>query len=168
MDAYAAFRSRDYRFLLAGLFLSNFGTQMLSLAVSWDLYTQTRSALVLGNVGFVQVAPFLFFALLAGHVADRYDRRRTLIITQLIVLAASVPLLSGFRSVSVIYACLFFLALGRAFQWPARQALLQHIIEPDALSNAITWNSSARKFRASAVPPWRAFCSRPPAAASSI
>jgi len=118
---------------------------MLSLAVSWDLYTQTRSALVLGNVGFVQVAPFLFFALIAGHVADRYDRRRTMVITQMLALASSVPLLIGSRSVAVIYACLFFLALGRAFQWPARQALLQHIIEPGTLSNAITWNSSAQE-----------------------
>src|SRR5271165_7128521 len=103
LDAYAAFRSRDYRLLFAGLFLSNFGSQMLSLGVSWDLYTRTRSALVLGNVGFVQVAPFLFFALIAGHVADRYDRRRTLVLTQLVALAASIPLLAGFRSVPVIY-----------------------------------------------------------------
>ena len=80
MDAYSAFRSRDYRLLLAGLFLSNFGMQMLSVAVSWDLYLQTQSALVLGNVGFVQVAPFLLFALFAGHVADRYDRRRTMVL----------------------------------------------------------------------------------------
>src|SRR5579863_7359137 len=133
LDAYAAFRSRDYRLLFAGLFLSNFGSQMLSLAVSWDLYTQTRSALVLGNVGFVQVAPFLLFALISGHVADRYDRRRTLVLTQMVALAAAVPLLTGLRSVPLIYTCLFFLALGRAFQWPTRQALLQHIIEPGAL-----------------------------------
>lgn len=129
--------------MLAGLFLSNFGSQMLSLAVSWDLYIQTRSALVLGNVGFVQVAPFLCFALVAGHVADRYDRRRTMVLTQTTALLASIPLLLGFHTVPEIYTCLFFLALGRAFQWPARQALLQHVITPDALSNAITWNSSA-------------------------
>ena len=92
MDAYSAFRSRDYRLLLAGMFLSNFGMQMLSVAVSWDLYLQTKSALVLGNVGFVQVAPFLLFALFAGHVADRYDRRRTMILAQVLLLAASVPL----------------------------------------------------------------------------
>lgn len=129
--------------MLAGMFLSSFGSQMLSLAVSWDLYLQTRSAIVLGNVGFVQVAPFLLFALIAGHFADRYDRRRIMVMTQTMALLASIPLVLGFRSVPEIYACLFFLALGRAFQWPARQALLQHVITPDALSNAITWNSSA-------------------------
>src|SRR5580698_5543363 len=128
--------------MLAGWCLSNFGTQMLSLAVSWDLYIQTRSALILGNVGFVQVAPFLMFALFAGHVADRYDRRRTMVLTQVLVLAAAVPLLTGLRSVPVIYSCLFVMAFGRAFQWPARQSLLPHIVSGDALRNAITWNSS--------------------------
>ena len=146
MDAYSAFRSRDYRLLLAGLFLSNFGMQMLSVAVSWDLYLQTRSALVLGNVGFVQVAPFLLFALFAGHVADRYDRRRTMIIAQMLLLAASLPLAFGLRSVPIIYSCLFLVAFGRAFQWPARQSLLPHIVPAEALNNAITWNSSVQEF----------------------
>jgi MFS family permease len=131
--------------MLAGLFLATFGSQMLSLAVSWDLYIQTRSALILGNVGFVQVAPFLLFALFTGHVADRYDRRRTMVLTQLLVLTASVPLLMGLRSVPVIYSCLFLMAFGRAFQWPARQSLLPHIVSGDALRNAITWNSSAQE-----------------------
>jgi len=80
LDAYASFRHRDYRLLLTGNFVSSFGLQMLSVAVSWDLYVQTRSALVLGNVGFVQVAPFLLFAVFAGGLADRVDRRRILIV----------------------------------------------------------------------------------------
>jgi MFS family permease len=145
LHAYSAFRSRDYRFLLAGQFLANFGMQMLSVAVSWDLYIQTKSALVLGNVGFVQVAPFILFALFAGHVADRYDRRRTLILTQIPILAASLLLIFGFRSVAVIYGCLFLAACGRAFQWPTRQALLPHIVTDEILSNAITWNSSVQE-----------------------
>jgi MFS family permease len=145
LDAYSAFRSRDYRLLASGLFLSTFGAQMLSVAVSWDLYLQTRSAVVLGNVGFVQVAPFLLFALWAGHVADRYDRRRTMVIAQLLILAGSLPLAAGFRSVPVIYSCLFVTAFGRAFQWPARQALLPHVVPAEALRNAITWNSSVQE-----------------------
>jgi MFS family permease len=145
LEAYSAFRSRDYRFLLTGLFLSNFGMQMLSVAVSWDLYVQTKSALVLGNVGFVQVAPFILFALFAGHAADRYDRRRTMILTQFLLLTASVLLMIGFRSVALVYGCLFLTACGRAFQWPARQALLPHVVVPGTLGNAITWNSSVQE-----------------------
>ncbi len=127
------------------MFLSNFGMQMLSVAVSWDLYVQTKSALVLGNVGFVQVAPFILFALFAGHVADRYDRRRTMVLTQLLFLAASVILMFGSRSVTVVYCCLFLTAFGRAFQWPTRQALLPHVVVEGTLSNAITWNSSVQE-----------------------
>src|SRR5690242_5376125 len=108
---------------------------MPSVAVSWGLYLQSRSALVLGNVGFVQVAPFLLFALFAGHVADRYDRRRTMVLAQVLLLAASIPLVAGYRSVASIYICLFLAAFGRAFQWPARQALLPHVVPPEALGN---------------------------------
>jgi MFS family permease len=51
----------------------------------------------------------------------------------------------GFRSVAAIYICLFVAAFGRAFQWPARQSLLPHVVAPEALGNAITWNSSVQE-----------------------
>ena len=145
MDAYSAFRHRDYRLLVAATFLSGFGLQMLSVAVSWDLYVQTRSALVLGNVGFAQVAPFLMFALFAGRFADQHDRRRIMIVTQILFLLASSLLIFGFRSVSMIYGCLFLTATARAFQWPARLGVLPHIVPAETLSNAITWNSSIQE-----------------------
>ena len=145
LDAYASFRLRDYRFLLAGAFLSNFGLQMLSVAVSWDLYLQTRSALVLGNVGFVQVAPYLLFSLISGHVADRYDRRQVMLLTQYLYIAASVALALNFSSVAVIYGCLLMTATARSFQAPARGAILPQIVPCEGLANAITWNSSAQE-----------------------
>jgi MFS family permease len=145
LDAYISFRLRDYRFLLAGAFLSNFGLQMLSVAVSWDLYTQTHSPLVLGNVGFVQVAPFLLFSLFAGHVADRYDRRAVMVLTQTIYLMASGILVFGHRSVPLIYTALLLTALARTFQGPARGAMLPQIVPLETLNNAITWNSSAQE-----------------------
>ncbi len=118
---------------------------MLSVAVSWDLYLQTKSAVVLGNVGFVQVAPFLMFALFAGHAADHYDRRGVMIYTQGLFLAASGLLVFGFRSVTAIYVCLFLTATARSFQWPARLGVLPLIVPPETLSNAITWNSSVQE-----------------------
>ena len=124
MDAYSSFRHRDYRLLLTGNFVSSFGLQMLSVAVSWDLYVQTKSALVLGNVGFVQVAPFLLFAVFAGGLADRLDRQRILMVTQGLLLVSSALLILGFRSVAAVYACLFLTAAARAFQWPARGSIL--------------------------------------------
>ena len=145
MDAYSSFRLRDYRLLLAGAFLSNFGLQMLSLAVSWDLYTQTRSALVLGNVGLVQVAPFVFLSLFAGHFADRHDRRGIMVLTQALYLSVSLLLVFSNHSVPVIYSCLFLTAVARTFQGPARGAILPRIVPKEAIGNAVTWNSSAQE-----------------------
>jgi MFS family permease len=126
LDAYVSFRSRDYRLLLAGNSLAVLGMQMLSVAVSWDLYQATKSAIVLGNVGLVQVTPFVVFALLAGHFADRHDRQRLLVVTQLLLIASSVLLAFNYRSVTIIYACLFLNATARTFQSPARLAILPH------------------------------------------
>lgn len=144
-DAYAAFRQKDYRYLLTGLVLSNFGLQAMSVAVSWDLYTQTHSALVLGNVGFVQVAPFILFSLFAGHVADRHDRRAIMLLTQTVYLCSALLLLVGFHSVLIIYLSLLLTAFARTFQGPARGAILPHVVPPEALSNAITWSSSGQE-----------------------
>ena len=66
MAAYAAFRSRNYRFLLAGVVLSSFSQQMLSIVVAWDLYEATRSPVVLGNVGLVQIHRCCFLPLRLG------------------------------------------------------------------------------------------------------
>lgn len=118
---------------------------MLSVAVSWDLYLQTHSALILGNVGFVQVTPFVLLSLFAGHVADRYDRRRVMVLTQCLFVAASVLLTLGFHSVLAIYGCLLLTAIARTFQGPARGAMLPQIVPMEALGNAITWNSSAQE-----------------------
>jgi MFS family permease len=145
LDAYISFRLRDFRFLLAGSFLSNFGLQMVSVAVSWDLYTQTHSALVLGNVGFVQVAPFVLFSLFAGHVADRYDRRAVMVVTQLVSLAACALLVFGHGSVVLIYSALLLTALARTFQGPARGAMITQVVPVESLNNAITWSSSAQE-----------------------
>ncbi len=145
MDAYAAFRSPNYRFLATANLFSTLGLQMIWVAVSWDLYQATKSAMVLGNVGLVQVAPFLAFALFAGHIADRYDRRRTMLVTQVLYLVASLVLVFSDRQVALIYAALFVTATARAFQGPARSAALPLIVPLESLRNAITWNSSVQE-----------------------
>jgi MFS family permease len=145
LQAYLAFQSRDYRFLLAANFFSILGMQLLAVAVSWDLYLATRSALVLGNVGLVQVAPFFLFALVAGHFADRYNRRHIILITQALALLTAVALVFSGLSVAVIYTCLFFNASARAFQGPARLSMLTQVVPVDHVGNAVAWNSSAQE-----------------------
>jgi MFS family permease len=145
LQAYAAFRSRDYKLLTAGSALSSFGLQMLWVAVSWDLYQATRSPVVLGNVGLVQVTPFLFFALFAGHIADRYNRRNIMLATQVVFLLVSILLAAATRSVALVYACLFLTATARAFQGPARSAMLPLVVPVEHLGNAIAWSSSSQE-----------------------
>ena len=115
---------------------------MLSVAVSWDLYSRTHSAMVLGNVGLVQVAPTLIFTLFAGHAADRYDRRWLMVVTQLAVFVASLIPLTGNSSVVPLYSCLFLAATARTFQWPVRGTLMPNVVPAEILGNAITWSSS--------------------------
>jgi len=124
-----------------------FSQQMLATVVGWDLYLNTRSPVVLGNVGLVQIIPVLLFTFAAGHVADRYNRSRTAMVTQVgqalvgFVLAGAG---SG-RGVSLIYAALFLTATARAFQWPATSALLPQTVPPESLTQAISWSGSARE-----------------------
>jgi MFS family permease len=145
--AYAAFRSRDYRFLLAGNVLSVLGMQMLSIVVGWDLYEATRSPVVLGNVGLVQIVPVLLLTFAAGHVADRYDRRSTLLAAQSIVASMGFVLaFSGsWRGVTLIYSCLFLSSMARTFQFPAASSLLPLVVPLEDLSNAISWNGIGRE-----------------------
>jgi MFS family permease len=145
LQAYVAFQSRDFRFLAASNFFSILGIQMLAVAVSWDLYLASHSALVLGNVGLVQVAPFFIFALVAGHFADRYDRRRILLVTQSMGLLTALVLTFSGLSVAVIYTCLFFNATARAFQGPARLSMLTQMVPVEHVSNAVAWNSSVQE-----------------------
>ena len=123
------------------------GQQMLAIVVAWDLYRITHSALALGNVGLAQVLPVFLFTFITGHVADRYDRRRTVVITQLAAAAVGLLLaLSGeFRSVLMIYGCLFLIATARAFQWPTTSSMLPQTVPLEHLTNAISWNGSARE-----------------------
>jgi len=120
---------------------------MLSIVVGWDLYNVTRSPVVLGNVGLVQIVPVFLFTFAAGHVADRYDRRTTLLVAQSIVAAMGFVLaFSGaLRGVTLIYTCLFFSGLARTFQFPAASSLLPKVVPLEHLSNAISWNGMGRE-----------------------
>ena len=74
-DPYAALRERDFRLFLSGNFLWVLGFKMQTVAVGYEVFQRTGSPLALGLVGLVQILPVLALALIAGHVADRFDRR---------------------------------------------------------------------------------------------
>jgi MFS family permease len=119
---------------------------MVSLAIGWDLYDRTSSAFVLGLVGLVQVIPVLAFALVAGYVADHYDRVKVVILSQAVLVAGSLVLTAlayWHWPIAFIFACLLVMGIGTAFNGPAARALPTVVVPAYALENAATWNSSA-------------------------
>jgi MFS family permease len=144
-DPYAAFRVPEYRLYAFGYLVTNLGANMQSVAVGWEIYERTGSAMALGWVGLIQAAPIMLLALVSGHAADRFDRRRIILLGQLVMALCSVGLAvsSHVRApVQWMYLMLFLGAVGRAFFWPASQALLPQLVSDDLFGNAVTWRST--------------------------
>jgi len=148
-DPYAALRYRDFRLLEAGRFITTFGSEMLTFAIGWELWIRTNSALALGMVGLVQALPILLLSLPAGHVADQYNRRRIVILTEvgLAFCSLSLAALSYYQgALWLVYACLLGIGIARAFNDPASSTLLPETIPPELFSRAASWNSSVWQF----------------------
>jgi MFS family permease len=120
--------------------------EMQSVAVGWQVYEITRRPLDLGLVGLAQFLPGVFLFLVAGHTADRHDRRRILNICYFGFVMCSGLLLvfaiRGMRSVNLIYAILLLLGVVRCFNWPASRALLPQLVPAHYFSKAVAWNAS--------------------------
>src|SRR4051812_11126293 len=89
VDISALRASRDLRLLITGNVVSGLGTQAALVALPYQLYTQTHSALLTGLLGAVELVPLVAMALLGGALADRYDRRRLLLLDQIALVATS-------------------------------------------------------------------------------
>ncbi len=145
-DPYAVLRVRDFRLLIAGRFITSFGNEMLTFAISWELWLRTNSALALGMVGLVQVIPVILLSLPGGHFADQHNRRRIIVVTQTVfaLSALGLAVLSYIQGPLVlIYACLLLIGIARAFNDPAASTLIPETVPPELFTNAATWNSSA-------------------------
>jgi MFS family permease len=145
-DPYAPLRIKDFRLYLVSSMVLTIGGQMQSVAVGWELYERTRSAMALGLVGLVQIAPVLLLALPAGHAADRYSRKHLLILAQSLMAVSSVglALLSVSQGpVPLIYGCLLLAGSAQAINRPARWSFLPQLVPGALLAGAVTWNTSA-------------------------
>jgi MFS family permease len=145
-DPYQALRYRDFRLLFFGTFIANIGEQMITIAVGWELYERTNSALALGIVGLVQIIPVVLLSLPAGQLADRQDRKRIVIAAQSVMALASIGLmvLSFTRgSLILIYGCLLLIGIGTAFNSPANSTLLPQTVPERLFANAATWESGS-------------------------
>ena len=127
--------------------LSNVAFNMLGVAVGWQLYALTGSALDLGLVGLAQFAPIVLLTLVVGQVADRYDRRLIAAICQLVQAGAAAVLVEGsahgWLSSTSIFAIVALIGAARAFENPTTTALVSDIVPRAQVSRAMAWLVSA-------------------------
>lgn len=145
--ALRALSHRNYRLFFGGQSISLIGTWMTRIATAWLVYRLTHSAFLLGIVGFAGQIPGFFLAPFAGVWIDRWDRHRTLVITQVLSMLQSLALagLALGNVITISETIWLSLAQGliNAFDMPARQAFVVEMVEQRAdLSSAIALNSS--------------------------
>jgi MFS family permease len=147
ITTFTAFKSRNYRLYFIGQCISLIGTWMQKTAVSWVVYALTHSKFMLGLSLFASMFPAFIFSFIGGVTADRHNRYRLLLITQIASMVQAVALtlliISKHYNVWAILALSFVLGVINAFDVPARQSLVNELIEDKRyLGNALALNSS--------------------------
>ena len=146
---FASLSVRNYRFWAAGALVSNVGTWMGRVGQDWLVLTQLtdHSSSALGIVTGLQFLPFILLAPWAGSIADRFDKRRILMVTQsLLALTSAVTavlVVTGSVTLSMIYVLAFVQGLITAVDNPARQAFVSEVVPADVLPNAVALNSAS-------------------------
>ncbi|HVP89265.1 MAG TPA: MFS transporter [Casimicrobiaceae bacterium] len=143
----SVFRHRSFRQYWIARLTSVFAYQMQTVAVGWQMYALTGSALDLGLVGLAQFLPSIALLLVVGHVADRHDRRRILTWCQRTEAAAAITLaalsITGAITREAIFAMVVVIGAARAFEMPTQQTLLPATVPFELLSRAVAANASA-------------------------
>jgi MFS family permease len=123
------------------------GFQMVGVAVAWQLYELTGSALDLGLVGLVQFVPMIVLTLVVGQVADRCDRRLIVVMCEFVKAAAAVVLalgaLGGWQTRATIFGLVALLGAAQAFENPAMSALVPEVVARPLIAPAMAWVISA-------------------------
>ncbi|HQQ63729.1 MAG TPA: MFS transporter [Pseudomonadales bacterium] len=122
-------------------------TQMLMVAVGWQIYAITSSAFDLGMVGLISFIPQVLLVLVTGQVADHFDRQRVTCICQMIecVVVAILALgsFAGWLTRNDIYGLVLFFGTARAFETPTLQTMLPSLVSADVLPRAISLSAAA-------------------------
>jgi MFS family permease len=142
-----ALRHRNYKLFFSGQLISLIGTWMQGLAMGWLVYRLTNSAFMLGLVGFASQIPTLFLSPFAGVLLDRWDKHKTIVITQTLSMVQAFILsylvLSGGVQIWQLVLLNIFIGMVNGFDIPARQSFIVEMIEDRSdLGNAIALNSS--------------------------
>jgi MFS family permease len=147
--AYAGLRNANFTRYLTGRFVASLGQQMLVVAIDWELYRRTHSALSLAFVGLSMMIPMILCTVPAGHFADTFNRKKIILTTTLVLAAASVGLTLASAFLSNVLWIYFFLAVtgaARTFLWPASAAFVTSLVPRNQFSRAVTFNSGAFQF----------------------
>ncbi|MES2015658.1 MAG: MFS transporter [Pseudomonadota bacterium] len=146
-NGFSVLRNRHFSFYLSARILGTLAVQMQSVAIGWQVYALTGSLFDLGLIGLAQFAPFLLLILVAGHAADRYNRRNIIILCLATQLLCGLLLLafthSGVGVVWPVFAILVLFGSARAFMMPATQAVLRNMVPTEHFSQAVALSSSA-------------------------
>lgn len=147
-DPYAALRFPDFRLFLLGKLLLTIALQVQAIIASWMIYEITRDPLALGLIGLTEALPALGLALPGGLLADRYNRRKLMLLSTIMMLASSLllvyycysPALSGITW--PVYLVIFLIGLARGFYNPAQSAFWAQLLPREHYVNGSVWNSS--------------------------
>jgi MFS family permease len=143
---FGALRNRNFVWFWSGAFVSNIGSWIQSIALSWLVWEITHSAIALGAVNFASTVPILALSLFGGVFVDRIDRRTVLQITQaiLLVLALALSAVTWFKVVQLSHILIitFLTGIVMALNSPAWQAFIVDLVEPKDLPAAIALNST--------------------------
>ena len=135
-------RNRNYALLFWGQLISSAGTQMQVVAVAWQVFLLTHSAIALGVIGLVQAIPRLIFSLVGGVFADVFDRRKLLLVIEVVLATTSAVLalctIFHVINIVIIYAVVLIAASVSAFEFPTRQAMIPGLVRREEMADAMS------------------------------
>lgn len=145
ISPFAALKFRDFRLLWIGLLISRIGSEMQVVAVNWQVYLMTGSALSLGLIGLSRFLPIIFFSLFGGMAADIFNRRKIMLFSQFLMILVSGVLAfttySGHISPLLIYFLIAGNSIASAFDTPARQSLVPSLLPKKYFMNGVSLNT---------------------------
>jgi len=143
-DTSALRESRDLRLVVLGNFVSGMGTQATLVALPYQIFIESHSALLVGLLGAVELVPLIVSALVGGAMADRMDRRKLLLLDQigLVLVAGALAAVSfaGDPSIAVLYVLAGLLAGVSALQNVVRSAIVPTLVRPELMRSALALN----------------------------
>lgn len=150
-EAFDVVKNANFRKFLAYRFLLTAATLMQSVIIGWHMYSLTNSVFYLGLVGLIEVIPQVSVSLFAGHFVDKWNRKKIILYTSILLLVGalvlfvySIPALHCFQRYGIfpLFITIFLTGFVRGILMPAHVALLGQLVPRENLARAATWNSA--------------------------